>query len=366
MNQNRLKASVRIPADWEAHKCCWMAWAVHREWGARDVSRIKRDLTKVVYAIARFEPVRLLAPRGRAFREASKRFSDCPTVTVIEAPADDFWMRDIMPTFAIHTDRGQRQVVAIDWNFNGWGGTPERPARAGDQLAKCAALIFGVPRVETSFVAEGGALAFDGRGTLITTRSCLLNPNRNPLRAEADRQLAIASEFKKLGIHKTIWLEGDTSEPITSGHIDGYVLCAPGNKVLVETIDDPDGEPPFWREHDVRLLEEARTSRGRRLNVDRVPAPRKQYLKGYPDTFAASYVNVYIANGAVIGPRFGDSERDEAASKVLANAFPGREIILLRVDAVARGGGGIHCLTQPMPRLERVSHDEYADGKFSK
>ncbi|WP_256464938.1 agmatine deiminase family protein [Bradyrhizobium sp. CW4] len=350
MAQDKIrKACIRIPAEWESHECCWMAWAVHREWSARDAARIKRDLTKVVHAIARFEPVRLLAPRGRAFREASEHFVDCSTVTVIEAPVDDFWMRDVMPTFAIHADRGQRQVVAIDWNFNGWGGTPERAARAGDQLAISAASIFGVPRVETSFVAEGGALAFDGRGTLITTRSCLLNPNRNPLRGEADRQLAIASEFKKLGIHKTIWLEGDISEPITSGHIDGYVLCAPGNKVLVEAVDDPDGEPPFWREHDIHLLKNARAVHRRKLRVERVLAPRRQYLKGDPASFAANYLNAYIANGAVIGSLFGDSERDELAAKALANAFPGREIILLRIDAIVAGGGGVHCLTQPMP-----------------
>lgn len=350
MAQDRIcKAYIRIPAEWEPHKCCWMAWAVHREWGTRDASRIKRDLTKVVYAIARFEPVRLLAPRGREFREASKQFLDCPTVTVIEAPVDDFWMRDIMPTFAIHTDGGQRQVVAIDWNFNGWGGTPERPARAGDKLAKSSASIFGVPRVETSFVAEGGALAFDGRGTLITTRSCLLNPNRNSFRGQADRQAAIALEFKKLGIHQVMWLDGDISEPITSGHIDGYVLCAPGNKVLVERIDDPDGEPPFWREHDIHLLKNARTTHGRKLKMESMLAPRKRHLRGHSSSFAANYLNVYIANGAVIGPVFGDSERDELAGKALANAFPGREIILLRIDAIANGGGGVHCLTQAMP-----------------
>lgn len=328
-----------------------MAWAVHHEWGVRDAARVKRDLTKVVHAIARFEPVRLLAPRGPAFREASKQFAACSTVTVTEAPVDDFWMRDIMPTFAIHTDSGQRQVVAIDWNFNGWGGTPERPARAGDQLAKSAASIFGVPRVETSFVAEGGALAFDGRGTLITTRSCLLNPNRNLLSGQVDRQQVIASEFKKFGIRKMIWLEGDISEPITSGHIDGYVLCAPGNKVLVETIDDPDGEPPFWREHDIQLLKSATTVGGHKPRVEYVLAPRRRCVRGDPSSFAASYLNVYISNGAVIGLAFGDRERDELAGKALANAFPGRKIILLRIDAIAAGGGGVHCVTQPMPSL---------------
>jgi agmatine deiminase len=351
MAQNRLrKANIRIPAEWEGHECCWMAWAVHREWSARDAVKIKQDLTKVVRAVARFEPVRLLAPRGREFQEACRRFSDCSAVTVIEAPVDDFWMRDIMPTFAVRTDGRQRQVVAIDWNFNGWGGSPERSARSGDQHAKAAASIFGAPHVAVAYDAEGGALAFDGRGTLITTRSCLLNPNRNPFRGQVDRQTAIALEFEKLGIDQVIWLEGDICEPITSGHVDGYVLPAPGNKVLVETIDDPHGEQPFWREHDIRLLKNARTARGRKLKVERVPAPRKRYLRGDPSSFAASYLNVYVANGAVIGPAFGDSERDELAGKTLAGAFRGREIILLRIDAIAAGGGGIHCLTQPMPK----------------
>ncbi|MHC2519010.1 agmatine deiminase family protein [Bradyrhizobium diazoefficiens] len=343
------KPSIRIPAEWEPHECCWMAWAVHSEWDARDATRIKRDLTKVVHTIARFEPVRLLAPCGRALHEARKLFSDCSNVDVIKAPVDDFWMRDIMPTFAVHTSGGRRQVVAIDWNFNGWGGTPDRPGRPGDQLGKAATSICGVPRVEASFVAEGGALAFDGRGTLITTRSCLLNPNRNPLPEATDRQEAIASELKRFGIDKVIWLEGDTCEPITSGHIDGYVLCAPKDEVLVEAIDDPDGEPPFWREHDIRLLGQTKNTRGRYLKVTRVAAPRKRFVNGDSNTFAATYLNVYIANGAVIGPLFGDTDRDELACKALAKAFPGREVILLRIDAIAAGGGGVHCITQSMP-----------------
>jgi agmatine deiminase len=182
----------------------------------------------------------------------------------------------------LRCDGCQRQVVALDWNFSGWGGTSERPARAGDQLAKSAASIFGVPRVETSFVAEGGALAFDGRGTLITTRSCLLNANRNPVRDGVDRQKAIASGFRIMGIQKVIWLEGDPYEPITSGHIDGYVLCAPGNRVLVEDIDDPDGGSPLWRDHDAEFLSRAKNVFGQSLEVLRVPAPRRRYLSGIP------------------------------------------------------------------------------------
>jgi agmatine deiminase len=207
--------------------------------------------------------------------------------------------------------------------------------------------VFGVPRVSVRIVAEGGALITDGCGTMITTRSCLLNPNRNPVRRGVDRQYMIEMTLGKLGIRKVIWLEGDPCEPITSGHTDGYVLCAPGGVVLVEAIDDENSEPPLWREHDIALLEEARVVNGRRLKVVRVLAPRKRYWKGDPETFAPCYLNAYVANGAVISARFGDPERDEGARKALTTAFPGREIVMLNIDHIANGGGGVHCLTQP-------------------
>ena len=246
--------TIRIPAEWEPHACCWMAWAVHREWDKAAANAIKRELSAVVQTIARYEPVRVLAPRGPTLREAQREFAACPNVTVIDAPVDDFWMRDIMPTFAWRCEGAAKEIIAIDWNFNGWGGTRERPSRAGDRLAQTGATISGVQRLSAPFVAEGGALVTDGRGTMITTRSCLLNPNRNPVRPNLDRQRMIEAELRRFGVGKVIWLVGDPCEPITSGHTDGYVLCAPGGVVLAEAIDDEDAEPPLWREHDISLL----------------------------------------------------------------------------------------------------------------
>jgi agmatine deiminase len=340
--------TIRIPAEWEPHACCWMAWAVHREWG-KAVHKVKRELSAVAQTIALFEPVRLLAPYGPAAREARREFSDCSNITVIEAPVDDVWMRDIAPTFALRR-RGMRQeVVAIDWNFNAWGATQARPPRLGDRLAKTAASIFGVPRIQAGFIAEGGAFATDGRGTLVTTRSCLLNPNRNPVRSGRDRQRMIETELRKFGVRNVIWLEGDPCEPGTSGHIDGYVLLAPSGAVLVDGCDDKEVEAPMWRAHDVALLENTKGADGRRLKVKPVRAPHARYCKGDPESFAASYLNAYVANGAVIGARFDDPERDEAARRAIVRAFPGRKFVTLRIDNIADGGGGIHCLAQPMP-----------------
>ena len=315
------------------------------------INKVKCELSEVIQTIAVYEPVRLLVPRGRALREALREFAACRNVTVIEAPVDDFWMRDIMPSFALRGHAAAQEVIAIDWNFNGWGGTADRPLRAGDQLGKAAASVFGVPRVSVRIVADGGALVTDGCGTMITTRSCLLNPNRNPLRRGVDRQRMIEAELGKLGIRKVIWLEGDSCEPITSGHTDGYVLCAPGRVVLVEAFNDKDVEPPLWREHDIALLENTRDADGRGLKVVRVLAPRRHYWNGDAETFAPCYLNAYVANGALISAGFGDPERDEAARKALITAFPGREIVMLNINHIANGGGGVHCLTQPMVKV---------------
>lgn len=258
-------------------------------------------------------------------------------------------MRDIGPTFAWRGNGHEQELVAIDWNFNGWGGTKNRPGRPGDRLARAAMSVFGVPRISVPFIADGGALVTDGRGTIITTRSCLLNPNRNKVRRGKDRQHMIETELTKLGVRRVIWLEGDPCEPLTSGHTDGYVLCAPSRIVLVETYNDKAVEPPLWREHDIARLENAEGADGCAFKVVRVLAPRRRYWTSDSDTFAPCYLNAYVANGAVIGAQFGDPQRDAAAKQALAKAFPRREIVMVRIDAIANGGGGVHRVTQAMP-----------------
>jgi agmatine deiminase len=344
------KEDIRVPAEWEPHECCWMAWAVDQRDHWADINKVKDELHQVVQTIAGCEPVRLLTPSDQ-MADAKARFSG-GKVEFVEAPVDDIWMRDIAPTFALCGEGADQEVVAIDWNFNGWGDTADRRARAGDQLAKTAETIFGVPRISTSFVAEGGAVVTDGQGMVITTRSCLLNPNRNPVRRGIDRQQVIEMELTSLAARKVLWLEGDPCEPITSGHVDGYVLLAPNGVVLVEDIDRA-GEAPLWRQHDIALLEDARDEHGNEYKIRRVRPPQTYRLKRRSRFFAPCYLNAYVANGSVIGVNFGDQKRDEAAQSALEAAYPGREIVMLAIDHIANDGGGVHCLTQPMPFARR-------------
>jgi agmatine deiminase len=340
--------SIRIPAEWEPHACCWMAWTVQRQEWKDWTGPVMTELAGVIEAVAQFEPVRLLTPPDQ-LADARARFAG-GNVEIIEAPVDDIWMRDIAPTFAL---RGE-EVVAIDWNFNGWGNTRQRPARSGDHLAATADAVFGAPRVSLPFIAEGGALITDGQGTLVTTESCLLNPNRNPFGSEEARKQRIERALQALGVRRTIWLKGDPREPVTSGHIDGYAMFTAPGALLVEMIEDDDADAPQWREHDIATLERSNDAAGCRLRIERVRAPRKLHWKFKGAMFAPCYLNAYVADGAVIAGKFGDPERDKLAQEALERAFPGRRIVMLRIDHIASGGGGVRCLTQQMVKVGRI------------
>jgi agmatine deiminase len=314
-----------------------MAWAVHPEW-QEYVKPVKRELREIIVTIAQFEPVRVLVPPDQINDAQHQSFG--PNVEIIEAPVDDIWMRDIGPTFA----RSESGLVAIDWNFNGWGSTSARPARPGDRLAGLIACALGIPT--------------DGDGTVITTKSCLLNPNRNPVfgRTVRQRMDSIEQGLLPLGVRKVIWLEGDATEPITSGHIDGYVLFTEPGKLLVEGIDPVDGPScTSSRQTDIDCLKRSKDARDRPLQITTVLPPRRKYMRFAQRAFAPCYLNPYLANGAVVTGKFGDPERDEAARAVLRASFPGRDVSMLTIDHIASGGGGIHCLTQPMPRTSRRS-----------
>jgi agmatine deiminase len=336
--------NIRIPAEWEPHAFCLMAWAVHQEWGAT-VDNVKRELREVISTVAVYEPVRLLVPLDLMAEARHQNFSS--NVEIVPAPVDDIWMRDILPTFALR----HGSPIAIDWNFNGWGSTSLRSPRRGDRVYRVIASNIGLPTVRAPFVAEGGTFVTDGDGTIVTTKSCLLNPNRNPaiFRDPEERIVELERGFLSLGGRKIVWLEGDSNEPITSGHVDGYVLFAESHTVLVEGIEVGRRDKNN-RTVDIRILSAMTDAKGSRFKVGEVLPPRQRFWRFSGSLFAPCYLNAYVANGAVITAKFGDPERDEAARSTLQSAFPGREIRMLRIDHVANGGGGIRCLTQPMPK----------------
>jgi agmatine deiminase len=327
-----------MPAEWAPHAGCWMAWPKRAELWREYLEAAREDYVRVAQAIAGFEPVTLLADPEHA-ADARRRCG--PSVNVVSMPLDDSWLRDSGPTVVVDP-AGRRAAAAF--TFNAWGGKYQpfdRDAALGVSLAALA----GIPAYRSTLVVEGGGFLSDGEGTLITAETCVLNPNRNPgwTKAEADAELRAM-----LGVKKVIWLPGDATDTETDGHVDGYVAFVKPAAVLCEVVADPEDPRYAIMAENRRVLETETDARGRRFELlPIVEAPRSAVPRGQ-EGYCRSYVNFYIANGAVIAPAYGIAE-DASAGLTLRRAYPGRTVVPVALNDLFRGGGGIHCITQQQP-----------------
>ncbi|WP_137146460.1 agmatine/peptidylarginine deiminase [Mycolicibacterium sp. CR10] len=328
----------RMPDEGDPHKRTWMAFGASEAiWGAELLPEVRRNLAAIAQAIAQFEPVAMLV---RSEDLDLARGLVGPSVDLIESPLDDLWMRDTGPVFV----KGDGTKAGVNFNFNGWGERQDFDRDAG--VADIVTALAGVESLRTELVIEGGGIEVDGEGTALITESCVLNDNRNPGWSKADVEEELSP---LLGLEKIIWLPGIAGKDITDGHTDFYARFArPG---VVVAGFDPD---PQSYDHDVTvrhldILKSATDARGRSLEVAVLEAPGGVRAEFESDDFAAGYINFYVCNGAVIAPEFGDPETDQAAKQQLERLFPDRRVVQINIDAIAAGGGGIHCTTQQEP-----------------
>jgi agmatine deiminase len=345
----------RMPAEWEPHDGCWMAWPQRPDnWRERALPA-QQAFAGVAAAIAEGEPVTVAASAGEL---AHAREMLPAGVRVVELDTDDAWMRDIGPTFVTDGAGGRR---GVDWRFNAWGGLYEHWEH--DEAAAARVLeIEGAERYRAPLVLEGGSIHVDGEGTVLTTEECLLNPNRNPDldRAEIERLLC-----EYLGASKVLWLGAGLPGDETDGHVDNIAcFVAPG--VVLLTYSQERQDPGFAVYQEARRrLQEATDANGRRLQVIEIAPPGELRItpaeaagvSAVPgtlprrpgDRMAASYVNFYPANDRIVFPLL-DPQRDEQAAAVLGECFPDRVVVGVPGREILLGGGNVHCITQQVPR----------------
>ena len=325
-----------MPPEWAPHDRCWMAWPC-REIMWSDHTATASAYAAVAHAIARFEPVTMLVPPHAVDTARNTLGSD---IDIFEVPIDDSWARDSGPNFVV-SDTGD--LAGVCFTFNAWGGKYQ----PHDQDALMAERILervGVPAIKSPMVAEGGGLCVDGEGTLLTTDSCFPNANRNP---DWDRD-QIDEELKRtLGVKKVIWLPGDPLDEETDGHVDVIAVFARPGTVIIEEAEDGDPRKPFF--DSVRAaLENETDAQGRSFELVSLPEADESVIRG--DRYCPSYVNFYIATGGIIAPSYGIAT-DDLVRERLQSWFPGREVVMVPIDAIAEGGGGIHCITQQQPSI---------------
>ncbi len=325
-----------MPAEWRQHARCWMAWPCREEVWDGKIEDAREAYAAVARAIADFEPVTMIANPADV---AAASLACGRGVDILPMDIDDSWMRDIGPTYVID---GKGGIAGCDWHFNAWGKKYEfynNDARLAERLLAHQ----NIRRLEAPFVLEGGAVHTDGQGTLLTTESVLLNPNRNPGmdRAEVEQSLR-----DWLGVEKIIWLPAGYHEDETDGHIDNIACFARPGVVLAASCPDA-GDPNYETfAANLEILRSSTDAKGRALEVITLDQPTRMEENG--KRLSSSYVNFYIANGGIVMPAFED-RRDNAAYKAVAQAFPDSKVVQVPSTDIIRGGGCIHCITQQQP-----------------
>jgi agmatine deiminase len=348
-----------MPAEWFPHAGCWMIWPERPDNWRLGAKPAQAAFTAVATAISRFEPVTMMVS---AKQYANARRQLPPAVRVVEVTTNDSWCRDVGASFVLNNDG---DLAGIDWPFNAWGGLQDGlyfPWDMDDAVASKMLQMERAKHYRAPVIVEGGAIHVDGEGTILVTEACLLNENRNPgiTRQDMDRHLK-----DYLGGSHVIWLGEGVPGDETGGHVDNLACFIRPGTVLLTWCDDPaDPHHAVSRAAEARLLETT-DAQGRAITVERIPMPTPMFItedeaagvdqtasgmnRAAGERLAASYVNFYIANGAIIAPHFG-VPTDETARTVLQKLFPEREVVMIPAREILLGGGNIHCITQQQPK----------------
>ena len=340
-------AGFRQPAEWDLHEAVWLAWPSHEDLWGDALAPVRLAFSAFASAIAdvaratgkpRGERLEILAPDAE--NEALARAALAGLgARFHRIPFGDIWLRDTAPVFLV--GRGGMRATA-SFKFNGWGGKYVLPN--DDSVSTRVAEKAGLPVFRFPWVLEGGSVEVDGEGTCLTTRQCLLHPNRNA----AMTQEAIEAGLKDaLGVTTVLWLGDGLRNDHTDGHVDTLArFVAPGVAVCMR----PSGS--FNQNAKALLAVDAdlcsfQDARGRRLKVLSVPSPGI-VTDGAGHAMPASYVNFYIANTTVIVPAYG-VPNDEAACAGVAKLFPTHRVLSVPAKDLLEGGGAFHCITQQVP-----------------
>jgi len=337
-----------------------LLWPERRDVWHHNAVNAQKVFVEIAHTIAKYEGV-TVGVSEPYYKYARKKLQD--HISVVIMPHDDVWARDVGPTFVIN-DQGETR--GIDWKFNAWGGIEEGAYYPWDKDDLVASEIIKLEKVQgyrtEDFVLEGGSIHVDGEGTLLTTKECLLNHNRNPHLTQEE----IENYLKEyLNVDTIIWLENGLFNDETDGHIDNICCFArPGEVILAWTDEEDSPNYKICREA-YKALENAIDAKGRKLKIHKLYLPKPIFITEEEDSglehheeaksFAldeplpASYINFLIINDAILFPIFKDP-KDALAIQTMKEIFPEREIIPVYSREIIIGGGNIHCITQQQPR----------------
>ena len=338
----------RFPAEFEPHTATWLSWPHKEESWPGKIESVYAPYCLFVKTLSENEFVHI-----NVLNEDMKRFArekleaistDMNRVKFFTHPTNDAWCRDHGPAFLINEMAAQPKII-VDWNYNAWGNKYP-PYDLDDRIPTLIAGVYEIPVLYPDIIMEGGSVDFNGKGTLITSESCLLNPNRNPLLSRAGIEAYLEAYY---GVDQILWVKDGITGDDTDGHIDDTVRFINEDSVLAVVEESSSDENYPILKQNLADLKTMRLPNGKQLNVIELPMPDKLIYED--QRLPASYANFYVANGVVVVPTF-RSAKDDRAMRIIQEAFPDRKVVGIDSTDIIWGLGSFHCLSQQEPYVE--------------
>jgi agmatine deiminase len=334
-----------FPAEFDQHAATWLSWP-HKEasWPGKiaaiypSYSRFVRELTLGEIVCIN---VRDAAMKAFAVGQLEAAGVQMDRVRWYFHPTNDAWCRDHGPAFLINPAAEVKKII-VDWNYNAWGNKYP-PYELDDVIPTLIGKALGLPVINPGIIMEGGSVDFNGKGTLLTSTCCLLNPNRNP---QLNREQIETYLMDYYGVEQVLWVKEGIVGDDTDGHIDDTVRWVDSDTVIT-VIEERKGDENFaLLQENLADLKKMRLLNGKQINIVELPMPEEVIYEG--QRLPASYANFYIANGVVVVPTF-RSQRDEKALGIIQDCFPGRRVVGIDSTDIIWGLGSFHCLSQQEP-----------------
>lgn len=336
--------NYRMPAEWEPHQATWLSFPHNTDtWPGDMLARVQAAYARMVAVLARSETVHINvndATMERYVLDLLHTAGARGDIRLHHIPTNDAWCRDHGATVVQQRDGS---LVAVDWEYNAWGGKYP-PYDLDNQVPARMAEVLGIERVAGGMVLEGGSIEVNGDGLLLTTESCLLNPNRNShlTREQIEQRLCAMT-----GAGRVLWLGEGIAGDDTDGHVDDITRFVAPDTVVTVVEGNPDDENFAPLQQNLARLRAMCDRHRQPLRIVPLPMPEPVVLQGR--RMPASYANFSIANRVVLLPTF-NQPTDQQAQEILQRLFPGREVVGVDGTEVIWGLGAWHCLTQQVPR----------------
>ncbi len=343
-----------FPAEWERHEATWLTFPYHEDSFPGKMQDIIPSYMTFIKTIARAEKVRINVQNTKTLKRATGLLHEY-AIEINRAefyihPSDDVWCRDHGPLFLINRDKKVNKKVIVKWEFNAWGG--KYTYEHDNAITGLIAEKLGLKTFYPGMVLEGGSVELNGHGTLITSETCLLNHNRNPL---LDRETIERKLKDFFGVEQVLWLTEVIAGDDTDGHVDNLVRFVNEDTVIAMTEPDSGDKNHIPLKINLDRLRKFRLPGGRQLRIVEIPMPAPVYHKGR--RLPASYANFYISNHAVIIPTF-RCRNDRTALDIFQKLFTDRKVTDIDSTDIVWGFGSFHCLTQQEPWVKEDNNTE--------